>query len=227
MSPSSLLGAVIQELDTRAARPSTPPAAPSTLVELAALKVRSSPRMVEAVNAEPVDVPRAEADSTVLDTVYGEEELSISIPIPEPEQTPGPQVADVASVRKSRVKKGRSAWQLLALLFGIGAVIAFVAFSANRTAQPGRAAAAAAQPESPAPTPRYRDAVTTPGHGALEVTAAGAEAVFVDGVERARDTSARVTASLAAGRHDVRVGRRSVTVDVREGSAAAVAFAGD
>ncbi len=223
-SPSSLLGAVIQELDTRAARPSTPPLAPSTLVEIADLKPRSSPRMVEAVRAE-IEIPRAEADPTVLDTVYGEDELSISVPIPEPERTPGPQIADVSPRSARPAKKGRSAWQLLALLFGLTAVITLAAFRADRLPgqrRAGSAAAAQPQAEPAVPAPAYRELATPPGQGTLEVTTQSAERVVVDGVER--DGVGRLTASLPIGRHEVRVGRRSVAVEVREGHAATLAF---
>lgn len=216
-SPSSLLGAVIQEIDTRAARPSTPsPDAP--LVELAPMKPRSSPRMVEAADAD-VDIPRADAESTVLETVYGADEASLSIPLPEPEATPGPQIAEVDATYSPK-KKARTPWQMLALLFGLGGVIALLAFRSEK-APVERAAAGGQAVTVTAPTPVYREQASTPGHGGLEVKGAEADALFVDGAPTPR---AGALLTLPAGPHEVRVGEARVSVDVRESAVATVTF---
>lgn len=215
-SPSSLLGAVIQELDTRAARPSLPsPDAP--LVALAPLKPRSSPRMV-AADDEDADIPRADADSTVLETVYGAEDPSISIPIPEPERTPDPQVAEVDARPSSAKKRSRTPWQMLALLLGFGGVLGVVAFRGNYAPPVERAAGAEVVA---APTPVYRQAAPTLGHGGLEVVGATAEGLFVDGVATPRAATAL---TLPVGLHEVRVGHASLSVDVRESTIATVTF---
>ncbi|HQY60552.1 MAG TPA: response regulator [Polyangiaceae bacterium] len=217
-SPSSLLGAVIQELDTRAARPTTPsPDAP--LVELAPLKPRSSPRLLEAADEE-VEIPRADAESTVLETIYGADEASLSIPLPEPEGTPEPQIAEIAPEGAPK-KKTRTPWQMLALLFGIGSVIALLAFRSERAPAPERSAAAAQPVAVTAPLPVYREQASAPGVGGLEIRGVGAGALFVDDAPRAGESG---PLTLPVGPHEVRLGDARVSVDVRESTVATVTF---
>lgn len=233
-SPSSLLGAVVQEIDTRASgKHAAAPAETSALIEAKELKPRSSPRMVD-----DVEIPRAfEAEPTVLDTVYGDEDQSISIPIPEPEAelTPGPQVADLddEDVRRPlKRSKKKSVFQLLATLFGVIGV-AYLVFHAQKPgAKPALASGASVEapvavaPVAPSPVtpvtpvPTYRDVAGASGQGVLEVLSSKDEVVAIDGVPR--EKTAKLVTSLPVGRHDVRLGESAVTVtvDVREGKAA-------
>jgi hypothetical protein len=228
-SPSSLLGAVIHEIDARTPRKSSePPQEVAPLFEPSELRPRSSPKMVD-----DVEIPRAVdvGDATILDTTYGApEEISISIPIPEPERTPEPQVADMTEDGTyGKKKKKGGMWQLLALLFGV-VTVTFVAFQTEVRNGPAKAAAAANAPTAiaveshpePLPVPTYRDVATPAGQGSLDLSFSQPEVVAIDGVSR--DKSAHFVTNLPAGRHDVRVGEKALTVDVREGKAAVVVF---
>ena len=228
-SPSSLLGAVIHEIDARTHRKSSePPQEVAPLFEASELRPRSSPKMVD-----DVEIPRAVdvGDATILDTTYGApEEISISIPIPEAERTPEPQVADMTedgTYGKNKKKGGM--WQLLALLFGV-VTVTFVAFQTEVRSGPAKAAAAANAPTAiaveshpePLPVPTYRDVAAPAGQGSLDLSFSQPEVVVIDGVSR--DKSAHFVTNLPTGRHDVRVGEKALTVDVREGKAAVIVF---
>lgn len=166
------------------------------------------------------------ADPTIVDTAYGtSDDISISIPIPEPELTPEPHIADTEDdtdrARKPRRKIG-AVQKLIALFFAV-ITITYVAFRADVHTAPKPAVAAAAAPReaplpAPIPTPTYRDVTVPAGLGGLDLGLSQETIVVVDGI--AREKSAHLVTNLPVGRHDIRVGDRSFTVDIRESKAA-------
>jgi len=212
--PSVVLAAVAKKPELPEPSVAAPSVAAPSVAEAKATKkgeaTQAPPRTLEVV------------DETIVDTAYGApEEISISIPIPEPEATPEPQIADTedeAAPRRPKRKLG-SVQKLLALFFGV-ITITYVAFRADMHAAPKPPPAAAApRVEAPAPpTPTYHDSATPPGLGGLDLGLSQEMVVTIDGV--ARERSAHLVTNLPAGRHDLRVGERSFTVDIREGKAA-------
>lgn len=181
-----------------------------------------APRAV-ATKDEESEPALETADATIVDTAYGApDELSISVPIPEPERTPEPQTADADDELVARPKRKIGGVQkLFALLFAVVA-ITYVAFQADahKSSPPKAAAAAAPLPAAPAPQPTYRE--MTPGfaagRGGIDLGLSQETVVTIDGVPR--EKTAHLVETLAEGRHDVRVGERTFTIDVREGKTA-------
>lgn len=204
--------------------PASPEPSPSTAMgNVAPRRDLPEPSIpIEVSSDEPSNEPSSlsAGDATIVDTTYAAEapEPSISIPIPEPERTPAPFTDDCEPTPKKAKKKGGMV-QLLALLFGV-VTVTFVAFRTESHPAPKAAAAApiAQTPTLPEPAaPTYRDVAVPAGQGALDLTLAQPEDIGIDGVTR--DKTAHLVTNLPAGRHDLKVGARTVTVDVREGKA--------
>jgi CheY-like chemotaxis protein len=232
--PHSLEDAVIQKLSETSPVPGTHPRSsplPPPIIEPSVLRPRSNPPTTSEANAPeppspepPAEPPPREEDHTEVETVY---EAKVERE-PEP-----PRKTEEVIERPTRPATPRSLhptqkespvrWVALLAMLMLGAALAIRMTKGQAPPEPppGPATSVSSKPSATAPgsAPLQvvygeppADAVLDVDQGWLDVHATGGAAVLVDGTERP-------AGPISAGSHDIRVGDRTESVEIKPGKA--------
>jgi hypothetical protein len=231
--PHSLEDAVIQKLsETSPAAPGTHHSSPlpPPIIEPSELRPRSNPPSttssppakteevteVETIYEAQIMTPTAPTEPAKAPTPAAASEPTKSTPSTHPERSPGPAVARLSHPPTSQ-NNNALRWAAAILVVALAGVVIIKQSMAPAPTEPPSVPvkAEALSAVNILYTDAPQDSTLAPGEGWLEVHAGQGAQVFVDGVQRP-------AGPIPAGPHEVRVGERTQSVDVRVGKTARV-----